>query len=138
MILDDFDKKILDLLKLNARTSFANIGREINLTAPAVAQRVQKMESSNIINGYTLNIDDSKLGLTIKAIITIKVAFGKFKAFEKEVNKFEEVKKWFRVTGEDCLIMHVHLRDNQHMVDFLDRVTKYGNTKTNIVLEESK
>jgi len=138
MNLDKFDKQILDLLNFNARTSFANIGREIGLTAPAVKQRVQKMESSNIINGYTLNLDNRKLGITIKAIVTIKVVFGKLKAFQKEVDKFDEVKKWFQVTGEDCLIMHVHLRDNQHMVDFLDQVTKYGNTKTNIVLAESK
>lgn len=124
-------------LQENSRIPFSTLGKTIGLTAPAVAQRVQKMEKEGIIQGFTIKLNPVKFGITIKAIITIKVGFGKFKAFQKELEKFDEVKSWYRVTGEDCMIMHVHLKDNPHMVQFLDRITKYGNTKTNIVLDDS-
>ena len=138
MNLDDFDNKIIQQLNENARTSFATIGRSVGLTAPAVAQRVQKMETAGIIKGYTLSLDETKMGFNLKVIITIIVGFGKFKAFQNEIKKMEEIKKWYRVTGDDCMMMEVHLENNQHLVRFLDKVAKYGNTKTNIVLEESE
>lgn len=136
MILDDFDKKIMDILTSNARTPYSAIGKEIGLTAPAIAQRVQKMESAGIINGFTLSVDHSKLGIGIKAIVTIVLGFGKVKGFRKVLPEFEEIKAGYRVTGDDCMILHVHLENNAHLVRFLDRLTKYGSTKTNIVLEE--
>lgn len=137
MILDKFDNEILKHLKENSRIPFATLGKTIGLTSPAIAQRVQKMKNEGVINNFTITINPAQLGISIKAIITIKVGFGKFKAFQKELEKFDEVKSWYRVTGEDCMIMHVHLKDNPHMVRFLDQITKYGNTKTNIVLDDS-
>lgn len=136
MTLDEFDYKILGQLKKNARIAYANIGKDIGLTAPAVAKRVQKMEVGGLIKGYTLAIDHSKLGNSIKALITIKLGFPKLHEFKKEVHQFEPVQACYRVTGEDCMIMEVLLKDNSHLVTFLDKLSSYGITKTNIVLND--
>lgn len=136
MTLDEFDYKILNQLKKNARTAFSTIGKEIGLTAPAIAKRVQKMEIGGLIKGYTLDIDHSRLGNSIKALITIKLGFPKLHEFKKDVHQFEPVQACYRVTGEDCMIMEVLLRDNDHLVAFLDKLSAYGITKTNIVLND--
>jgi len=136
MTLDEFDYKILNQLKKNARMAYATIGKDIGLTAPAVAKRVQKMELGGLIKGYTLDLDHSKLGNSIKALITIKMGFPKRNEFEKKVHQFESIQTCYRVTGEDCMVMEVLLRDNEHLVTFLDELAAYGITKTNIVLND--
>jgi len=134
MTLDKFDYNILNQLKKNARIAYATIGKDIGLTAPAVAKRIQKMETGGLIKGYTLKVDHSKLGHTIKALITLKLGFPKLHEFKKEVHRFESIQACYRVTGEDCMIMEVLLKDNEHLVTFLDELSAYGITKTSIIL----
>lgn len=134
MILDKFDYKILEQLQENARTAYATIGKNIGLTAPAVAKRVQKMEQGGLIKGYQLKVDATKLGKTIKAFVTIKIGFAKLQQFKKEVVQFEAIQACYRITGEDCMMMEVLLTDNTHLVNFLDELAQYGITKTSIVL----
>lgn len=140
MKIDEFDNKILDCLKKNARMSYRDIGEEIGLTSPAVAQRIQKLESLGVIEGYTVKLNERKLGHDIKAIITLKTTFGRYQVFAKEFDyqNSDEIISFHRVTGDDCAILYTKFRDNQHLIDFLDKLTLYGDTKTNIILEEKK
>ena len=134
MILDEFDIKILEQLQKNARTAYATIGKNIGLTAPAIAKRVQKMENGGLIKGYQLNLDHAILGKTIKAFVTIKIGFAKLQTFKKELHQFEAIQACYRITGEDCMMMEVLLKDNAALVTFLDNMAAYGITKTSIVL----
>lgn len=136
MTLDEFDYKILAQLQQNARIAYAAIGKDIGLTAPAVAKRVQKMELGGLIKGYVLAIDHAKLGQTIKAFITIKIGFAQLRAFKKQLPQLKEVQHCYRVTGDDCMMMEVLLKDNAHLVNFLDDLAEYGITKTSIILND--
>jgi len=136
MTLDEFDHKILQQLQENARTPYAVIGKDIGLTAPAIAKRVQKMENGGLIKGYHLNVDHAKLGKSIKAFVTIKIGFAKLQQFKKEVHQFEAIQACYRVTGDDCMMMEVLLKDNAHLVAFLDEMAAYGITKTSIILND--
>ena len=136
MTLDEFDYKILNQLKKNARLAYAAIGKDIGLTAPAVAKRVQKMENGGLIKGYQLNVNHAKLGKTIKAFVTIKIGFAKLQLFKNEVHQFEAIQACYRVTGGDCMMMEVLLENNDHLVTFLDEMAEYGVTKTSIVLND--
>ncbi len=91
MILDEFDYKILNQLRKNARIPYSTIGKDIGLTAPAVAKRVQKMENGGLIKGYQLDLDPIKLGKTIKAFITIKIGFAQMQSFKKAIPQFEAI-----------------------------------------------
>ena len=71
LILDSVDKKILSILKNNARNSVSNIAEEINLSIPATSDRIKKMEDMNIIVGYKTIVNPQKIGLDILALITI-------------------------------------------------------------------
>tara|TARA_Y100000385_G_scaffold281359_1_gene334039 strand:- start:6674 stop:7108 length:435 start_codon:yes stop_codon:yes gene_type:complete len=136
MKIDSFNIEIISLLKTNARMSFAKIGKAIGLTAPAVAQRIQSMESEGIIEGYTIALNEEKLGIDIKAIITVKYGLGKRASFLNSLDSFPEIQSCFLVTGEDCVIMTAHLRNNQHLVSLLDRIAEYGISKTSIILDD--
>ncbi len=94
------------------------------------------MEEDGVIKGYTLSLDQEKLGMDISAIITLKYGLGKRAAFLKKLHEFPEVQSCYLVTGEDCVMMMVYLRNNRHLVDFLDRIATYGITKTSIILDD--
>ena len=137
MKIDQLDYNILDCLRQNARMSLKDIGQKIGLTSPAVAQRIQKMEQEHIIEGYAPRINYEKLGFPIQAIITVKVVFGRYHQFSKEVVQHQEVRSYYRITGDDCAMLYTQFQDKSHLVRFIDQISTYGATKTNIILEES-
>ena len=71
IILDEIDKKIINILKINARESASSIAESINLSIPATSDRIKKLEDSKIIKGYYAEIDSRKIGLNLSALITI-------------------------------------------------------------------
>src|SRR5918997_6575192 len=72
--LDALDRKILALLQRDGRRSFADLGREVGLSTPAVKRRVDRMEESGVIRGYAAVVDPSKLGLGFEAIAEVYCA----------------------------------------------------------------
>src|SRR6478672_8759921 len=75
--LDDTDRKIVGQLTADGRVSFAELGRRVNLSSPAVAERVQRLERAGVITGYRAEIDPRALGYQLTAIVRIKPAPGK-------------------------------------------------------------
>ena len=135
--MDVLDKKILDILKTNARESFANIGKEVGLSAPAIGKRVRQMEEDGIIEGYALKVNHEKLGIETKAYITLvmhRSTEASFAAIEK-IHAMEEVQRCDRITGDDCLCVLGYFKNNRHLISFLEKLSQYGATKTSIILE---
>ena len=133
---DHIDKEILMLLKADGRTPYASIAKKVGLTSTAVSQRVQKMTDEGIIQGFEVKLNLEKLGRTIQAIITLKLNFAKMERFYETLKTCEEIEYGYRVTEEDCIIMKVNLRDNAHLLDFINRISKYGFSKSNIIIEK--
>jgi len=132
--IDDLNWKILECLQENARSSFAEIGRKIGLTPPAVAERVKKMEDLEILEGYTAKVSHTKTGYQLKAIITLRAFMGKLKPFLVAVLNFEEVINCYRITGNENIVMEVLLKDQFHLEKFIDKLIQYGETRTHIIL----
>lgn len=132
--LDALNWKILNRLQENARESFANIGRYIGLTAPAVGERVKKMEDAGFILGYHAVVSHAQTGHQLKAIITLRAFMGKLKPFLALVHTFDEVVNCYRITGNENIVMEVVLKDQFHLEKFIDKLIQYGETRTNIVL----
>ena len=134
--MDEIDRSILTALEKNARESLANIGRKVGLTAPAVAQRISKMEASDLIRQYTTIVDHTQLGFDIAAQITLKCPYGKIRAFGRQLTAFPEIRQCMRLTGADCLVIYAWFRNNHHLVEFLEQLAEYGETKTSIILKD--
>lgn len=132
--IDDLNWKILECLQENARESFANIGRKVGLTPPAVAERVKKMEDLEILQGYKAMVSHALTGHQLKAIITLRAFMGKLKPFLATVITFEEVVNCYRITGNENIVMEVVLKDQFHLEKFIDRLIQYGETRTHIIL----
>lgn len=135
--MDMLDKKILEMLNINARESFANIGKEVGLSAPAVGKRVRQMEENHIIEGYSLKVNHEKLGIETKAYITLVLHHGPKGSYDaqKQIQAMEEVQSCHRITGDDCLCILGYFRNNKHLVSFLEKIAEYGASKTSIILE---
>ncbi|MFS4467293.1 Lrp/AsnC family transcriptional regulator [Maribacter sp. 2210JD10-5] len=132
--IDELNWKILNQLQGNARTSFADIGRAIGLTAPAVAERVKKMEDAGVLMGYTAMVSHALTGHQLKAMVTLRAFMGKLKPFLATVDAFDEVVNCYRITGNENIVMEVVLKDQFHLEKFIDKLIQYGETRTNIVL----
>lgn len=131
---DKVNWEILKQLQVNARISMTDLGKAVGLTAPAVAERIKKMEDTGIIRGYYTQLSYIKTGYQLKAIITLKVFMGRLKPFLEKVTEFKEVINCFRITGNENIIMEVVLRNQKHLELFIDELISYGETKTHIVL----
>ena len=132
--IDDLNWKILECLQKNARESFANIGRKVGLTPPAVAERVKKMEDLEILQGYKAMVSHAMTGHQLKAIITLRAFMGKLRPFLVTVVGYEEVINCYRITGNENIVMEVVLKDQFHLEKFIDRLIQYGETRTHIIL----
>ena len=137
MALDELDNKILSCLNKNGRVPYASIAKEVNLTATAVGQRVQKMIAEEVIEEFSVKLNPDKFGINIQAVITLKLYFTKMDAFYKYLKKSaEDIEYCYRVTGDDCMILKVNFRNNSHLVEFLDGLSIYGSSKTNIIIDQ--
>jgi len=132
--IDDLNWHILSCLQKNARESFANIGRQVGLSPPAVAERVKKMEDLGILEGYQASVSHALTGHQLKAIITLRAFMGKLKPFLALVPSLNEVINCYRITGNENIVMEVVLKDQFHLEKFIDKLIQYGETRTHIIL----
>ncbi len=133
-MIDEIDWKILKELQNDARTSFAELGRRVGLTTPAVIERVRKLEDAKIIIGYRAEIDTAKVGLPITAFIRMSITGIDYSHIIETVSKSNEVLECHRGTGGDSFIIKVAVADVSHLQVIIDKLTPYGITTTSIVL----
>ena len=142
IILDSVDKKIISILKNNARNSVSNIAEEINLSVPATSDRIKKMEDMRVIIGYKAVIDPQKVGLDILALITIisesSTDYGKIITY---ANQTDEIVECFATTGRGSHILIVQTKNSQSLEQLLRTVQSWPNvirTETQIILSTNK
>jgi len=133
-ILDETGWHILEELQQNGRLSFAELGRRVGLTLPAVAERVRKMEDAGIITGFRTEVNPAKIGLPIAAFIRISVVGDVFARIAKAVRDMPEVLECHRGTGADSFTLKVAVESVQHLERLIDKLTPFGTTSTSIVL----
>jgi Lrp/AsnC family transcriptional regulator, leucine-responsive regulatory protein len=133
-MIDAIDWKILKELQINARISFAELGRRVGLTTPAVIERIRKLEDAAIITGYRVEIDTAKVGLPITAFIRMSITGVDYSHIIEVVSLSAEVLECHRGTGNDSFIMKVAVADVGHLQTLIDKLTPYGITTTSIVL----
>lgn len=136
--LDSLNWKILKELSQNARISTTEIGRRVGLSAPAVAERVQKMELQGYIKGYRTMIDFTKIGLSIQALITFKAHALKHAESIKMMDTMPEVIEWHAITGNFCMFVKVAVSSSKELEALIERLQEFGETTTSLILSESR
>jgi len=132
-MLDRVDRLLLVQLEQNARLTLAELGRRVGLSAPAVGERLQRLEARGVVRGYTAQLDPKALGYPLSAVIRIRPAANQLQRVAEIARLTPEVVECHRITGDDCYFMKLHLRDIEHLERVLDRFTPFGQTTTSII-----
>ncbi len=122
-----------EALQADARLSLAELGRRVNLSAPAVAERLQRLEASGVIGGYHASVDPKAIGYPLAAIVRIAPATRQLERIRELARETPEVVECHRITGEDCYFVKLHLRSIDDLEPILDRFTPYGRTTTSLI-----
>jgi Lrp/AsnC family transcriptional regulator, leucine-responsive regulatory protein len=131
--LDETDRRIIGELAADGRVTFAELGRRVSLSAPAAAERVQRLEKAGVITGYRAEIDPRALGYSLTAIIRVRPSAGQLPRIPELAAEIPEVGECHRITGEDCFFLTVHLRSIDELGPLLDRFLVYGETTTSLI-----
>ena len=133
-MIDEIDRTILQELQVDARVSYAELGRRVGLTTPAVIERVRKLEDSGVITGYRAEIDTAKVGLPITAFVRMSITGVDYSHIIEVAEQSTEVLECHRGTGGDSFIMKIAVSSVEHLQEVIDRLVPYGITTTTIVL----
>jgi Lrp/AsnC family leucine-responsive transcriptional regulator len=130
---DGTNLRLLEELQADARLSNAELGRRVGLSAPAVAERLARLEESGAIMGYRAELDPRALGYALNVVLRIRPAPRELKKVAELAQRTPEVVECHRITGDDCYFMRAWVRDVAHMEEVIDRFAPYGQTTTSIV-----
>jgi Lrp/AsnC family transcriptional regulator, leucine-responsive regulatory protein len=132
-LLDEIDLRLLDELAVDGRLTMAELGRRVTLSPPAVAERVQRLERASVITGYRAVIDPKAIGFPIAAVVRVRPASRQLHRIPEVARDTPEVVECYRITGEDCFFIKLHLRSMDDLEEILDRFVDYGQTTTSII-----
>ncbi|MFN3367499.1 MAG: Lrp/AsnC family transcriptional regulator [Exiguobacterium mexicanum] len=134
-MLDPTDRLIIEALQANSRITMKELGAYVHLTGQATATRVKKLEDLGIIEGYTIRVNEDKLGLPVHAMITIFTSstfHDPYLMFLEEHRPY--VRNNYKVSGDGCYVLECRFPSNQELNAFLDGLSKYVNYKLSIVI----
>jgi len=140
--MDKKDKKIIEMLKRNARRPFTEMAEKLDVSEATVRKRVQKLEEENIIKKYTVHVDTEKLGYNTVTLLGLDVEPDKLLEACEKIAEVEEVKKVYTATGDHMIMSEVWARDNTHLSKILSQkigeIDGVKNLCPAIILEEIK
>ncbi len=134
--LDAIAWKILENLQQNARQPFAELGRKVGLSTPAVAERVRRLEEAGIITGYHAAVDVAKLGVPIRVLVRLTIPGGDLQVSRAvaAIKELPEISKCHRITGAESFIIEADVVSIRHLEALIDRLSALGATSTSTVL----
>jgi Lrp/AsnC family leucine-responsive transcriptional regulator len=132
--MDITDYKIIEVLQDNGRISMKDLGKTVGLTSPAVSERVRRLEEHGIIEGYRAIVNPDSLGRVIKAFIHISLPNGQYDDFILKAKKDPRIIECHHVTGDDCSLIKVLVRDVYELEEVIDSIKSIGSTKTSLIL----
>jgi Lrp/AsnC family transcriptional regulator, leucine-responsive regulatory protein len=131
--LDPIDLRLLDELQADARLSLAELGRRVELSSPAVGERLRRLEEEGVLTGYRAEVDPRALGYSLGVVLRVRPAPRQLTHVAELARRTEEVVECHRVTGDDCYVMFAHVRDVTHLEEVIDQFAAYGQTTTSIM-----
>jgi len=132
--MDITDHKILEFLQKDGRISMKDLGKIVGLTSPAVSERVKRLEEAGVIEGYKAIVNPDTLGRVIKAFIHISLPNDKYKVFIEEARQDPRIVECHHITGDDCSVLKVIVKDMYELENVIDSMKTIGSTKTSVIL----
>ncbi|KAB8127501.1 Lrp/AsnC family transcriptional regulator [Gracilibacillus oryzae] len=138
-MLDTTDMLILDELSRNSRITMKELGEKVHLTGPAASARVAKLEDNGVIEGYSINIDQIKLGFHIHAFLNIYTKSSYHQPYLSFTEKQKEyIINNYKISGDGCYLLECRFPSNELLDNFLIDLNKHVNYKLSMVIKNNK
>lgn len=136
--MDDIDLRLVELLRANARLSYAELARQVGLSAPAVHDRVGKLESSGVIRGYRADAEPEAIGLGVTALIGIvQDSNGDTDDVLEALRGMPEIESCYFMAGVESFLLKVRvatIHELESLIVRLNRTAGVASTRTAIAL----
>jgi len=135
--MDDLDYKIIEKLNQDARKSYREIARELDVSLTTISNRIKKMENEKIIERYIPLINQEKIGYDLTAVINVKISHGKLIEVQEKISKDKHVSNVYDITGDWDSLIIAHFKDRRDLNSFIKNILSMDNvekTNTQIVL----
>ncbi|TIX53923.1 MAG: Lrp/AsnC family transcriptional regulator, partial [Mesorhizobium sp.] len=136
-MLDDLDRRLLEILIKDSRTSLKELAQQVGLSSPSVAERLRRLEDRGVIRAFTVEIDPQALGYSLQAIVRIRPLPGKLHIVQKLIEEIPEFGECDKVTGDDCFVARLFVRSIGDLDKLLDRVADKAETSTRTAGQQS-
>jgi Lrp/AsnC family leucine-responsive transcriptional regulator len=140
--LDTIDLQILSILQSNGRVQLGSLAEGVQLSGPAVAERIRKLEERGVIVGFTAQLAPSHLGLDITAFIMVRVdSSTHYPKFLARVSDHPEVMECHAITGDASHILKIRTRNTATLEALLGEIQRWPGvigTRTNLALSTHK
>ena len=134
--LDETDRKMITILQRNARISYADLGRQVNLTPPAVASRIHRLEEVGVIIAYHAQINPAAFGNTITLFIRMRVPHHREQQFSHFLRHRAEVLEGYVISGEESFLLKVAVASTHHLNELLVQLIQHGQPTTSLVIAQ--
>jgi len=139
-MIDDIDRQILKILQENARTSNAEIARQVGMAPSAILERIRRLELKGVIQGYGVKINPEAVGLTLLAFVSVASSDTPGETRTAELlAEIPEVEEAHHIAGDDCYLLKVRVKDTKALSHLLrERISALGtvtSTRTTVVLD---
>jgi Lrp/AsnC family leucine-responsive transcriptional regulator len=125
--------ELLRLLRADARLTVSALARRVGMSAPAVRERLQRLEEAGVIKGYRVEIDPAALGYPIAIVIRVRPMPGKLSKVAELAESLPQVVECHRITGEDCFFIRAYIEALDQLDRLQDRFSAYGQTTTSLI-----
>ena len=132
-MLDDVDKRILEVLVKDSRTSLKDLAQHVGLSSASISERLRRLKERGVIQAFTVELDSATLGYQLQAIVRIRPLPGKLHIVQQMLQEIPEFCECDKVTGEDCFIARLFVRSITQLDAILDRIADKAETNTAIV-----
>jgi Lrp/AsnC family leucine-responsive transcriptional regulator len=132
-MLDELDRKLLDILVKDSRTSLKDLAQQVGLSSPSVSERLRRLEERGVIRAFTVEIDPEALGFPLQAIVRVRPLPGKLHIVQQLIQEIPEFGECDKVTGDDCFVARLYVRSMVELDKLLDRIADKAETSTAII-----
>lgn len=132
--LDQTDWRIIAELQRDGRLSYNKLGKLVNLSSPAVAERVRRLEEVGVIAGYQARIDPALAGLPLTTFVQMRCALGRCLLKTTVAEDFPEVVEVHKLSGNSCNMLKVRVASMRHLEGLLERLGEHGEINSHVVL----
>jgi Lrp/AsnC family leucine-responsive transcriptional regulator len=136
VVVDRVDWHILAELQDDARLSFNELSRRVRLSAPAVAERVRRLEADGVITGYHAQVDLNRIGRPVQAVVVMDCYGPTCLLRDPEVVTWPEIWHLYRVTGQGCSVLLVATESVEAFEGLIDRLALYGRPSSSMILAD--